>query len=67
MLLAIGLAVGGFALGVLLAGLGACCIIGILYREAADMVDGYIAAVSSRPLHASFPELTAARLRHDND
>ncbi|MBS47297.1 MAG: hypothetical protein CMN60_06170 [Sphingobium sp.] len=67
MLLAISLAIGGFGLGVLLAGLGACCVVGIIYREAADMVDGYIAAAGARSSHANFPNLTAARFRHDND
>lgn len=45
MLAAIGLVFGGFLLGVLLAGIGACFIIGIIHREAVSIVDSHVFAM----------------------
>lgn len=71
MLAAIGLVIAGFVFGVLLAGMGACFIIGIIHREAVNIVDSHMVAMTgSLALHtpsADGRSISGRGLSHANE
>lgn len=71
MLAAIGLVVAGFVLGVLLAGMWACFVIGIIHREAVSIVDSHMVAMTgSLALHtpsANGHSISGRGLSHGNE
>ncbi|ALR20899.1 hypothetical protein [Sphingobium baderi] len=67
MLSAIGLVVVGFVLGVLLAGAGACLVIGVIHREAVRIVDSHMFAMAApMVLHSAAGKATPSGSSHAN-
>lgn len=69
MLMTVAVGIAGFAIGALLTGLIALAVYGVLYREAASMVDDYMHAAAARagPVgHANWrPRIVSGGRVHD--